>query len=184
MIHWFYQWKEAKDSFQKKSILVFNQKSFKDMVDMCKINHIEDVAYISISASEECASDYFHDLSETEHYLENSDNVLNLNFDDITEDFTFKNQYGNDVTYHAMSLEQARQIIEFVEKNKDKNIIVHCRAGKSRSAAVARALFDCYIDIYAENNFNNYNQINTPNPDVLAKVKRAFYEKHCFFQEN
>lgn len=181
MIKWFNDWKNSLDKQDKNSILVFNQWSFKDAVNACTDNCLKNVAYISISATKDCALDYFADEKESEHYLPNTDNTLNLNFDDVTEDFTFKNMYGQDVTYHAISDEQAAQIIDFVDNNKDKNLIIHCRAGKSRSAAVARAIFDCYADVYEENMFNNYNPIVTPNPDVLAKVKRAFYKKNNVF---
>ena len=182
MFVWFKDWLIERNDFAKKSVIVCNKRIFPIFADLSK--NFNDIAYISISASEECALEHFYDLSEKEHYLEDSDNVLNLNFDDITEDFTFKNMFGEDVTYHTISEEQARQVIDFVDNNLGKHFIVHCRAGKSRSQAVCRAIYDCYGDIYEPNKFNRYNPCNTPNPDVLAKVKRAFYDKNEIFKEN
>ena len=184
MNEWFYDWIRCRNLFPKRSVIVTNRRTFPMFVDMCKAAHLNDVAYISISASKECALEHFYDMSEVDHYLPDADNVLNLNFDDITEDFTFKNVFGEDVTYHAMSEEQAQQTIEFIEKNKINNIIIHCRAGQSRSQAICRAIYDCYGDVYEPNRFNTYNPCETPNPDVLAKVKRAYYEKYGLFQEN
>ena len=34
--------------------------------------------------------------------------------------------------------EMAKKILAFLNKNSDNNILIHCRAGISRSAAVAR----------------------------------------------
>jgi predicted protein tyrosine phosphatase len=184
MNEWFYDWIRCRNLFPKRSVIVTNRQTFPTFVDMCNTAHLKDVAYISISASKDCAIEYFHDISEADHYLPDSDNVLNLNFDDITQDFTFKNECGKDVTYHAISEKQAKLTIEFIEKNIGKNIIIHCRAGKSRSQAICRAIYDCYGNVYEPNKFNSHNPCETQNPDVLAKIKRAFYEKNGMFQEN
>lgn len=182
MDEWFYRWIEKRNQFPKSSIIVTNKWKFGTFADMTK--GLGDVVYISISASEECALEHFYDMTEANHYLPDADNVLNLNFDDITEDFTFKNEFGEDVTYHAISPEQARKIIDFVDDNIGKHIIIHCRAGKSRSQGVCRAIYDCYGDKYEPNEFNLVNPCDTPNPDVLSKVKRSFYEKNGIFQDN
>lgn len=181
MNEWFQEWVNVRNDFPKKSVIVTNKWGFIAFADMTK--NCDDIAYISISASEECALEHFYDLTEKDHYLPDADNVLNLNFDDITEDFTFKNVFDEDVTYHAISSEQAAQIIDFVDNNIGKHFIIHCRAGHSRSQAVCRAIYDCYSEVFEPNRFNEYNPCNTPNPDVLSKVKRAFYNKKGLFQE-
>ena len=182
MTDWFDRWIDERNNLPQKSIIVTNRFRFPGYAE--RTSNLDDICYISISASDECALEHFYDMEEASHYLPDDDNVLNLNFDDITEDFTFKNEFDEDITYHAISMKQAKQIIDFVDRNKDKHIIVHCRAGQSRSVAVARAIIDCYPDCYAENEFNLVHPLKTPNPDVLAKVKRAFYEKNGFFNEN
>jgi predicted protein tyrosine phosphatase len=59
--------------------------------------------------------------------------VLKLRFHDIDK------QWQN---YVMMSVDQARELLEWVEKNEEKltGIVVHCEAGISRSAAVAKFL--------------------------------------------
>jgi len=53
--------------------------------------------------------------------------------------------YGHTVTeYDLFTDEQAKQIIDFVEKNKERKIIVHCDAGISRSSGVAAAILRHY----------------------------------------
>lgn len=57
--------------------------------------------------------------------------------------------------------EHAKQIFDFVEKNKDgvDTILVHCHAGQSRSAAVAAFLEKIYFgkdDIYNSHRVNDY----------------------------
>lgn len=182
MKDWFDNWLLCRNTLPKSSIIVTNRWRFQEYADKAK--DLSDIVFISISASKECAFDHFLDITEADHYLPESNRVLNLNFDDITEDFTFKNECGEDITYHAISMSQAKQIIDFVDNNKRKHIILHCRAGKSRSVGVARAIFDCYSEFYEENKYNEHHPIDTPNPDVLSKVKRAFYEKNHMFQEN
>lgn len=180
MLEWINDWIEHRNDYSQKSVLVFNRRTFETAADITR--GLDDVAYISISASEECAKEFFHDITEKDHYLKSADNVLNLEFDDITEDFTFTSETGKEVTYHTISEQQAEQVIDFVENNLNKHIILHCRAGKSRSAAVAVAITTLFPDNYAFNVYNRHNQCSTPNPDVLAKVKRAFYKKNGMFQ--
>lgn len=45
---------------------------------------------------------------------------------------------------NAMTLEHAKAIVEFVEKYKDCDVIVHCDEGVSRSAGIAAALLKHY----------------------------------------
>jgi predicted protein tyrosine phosphatase len=64
--------------------------------------------------------------------------VLRLEFDDVDRD---------EEPYILFSEQQARDIIEFVataQKNGTEGILVHCHAGISRSAAVARWIADTY----------------------------------------
>lgn len=60
-----------------------------------------------------------------------SPNVLTLQFADILDD-----KYFNGTTYHPIPEEQVYKLLEFINVNKDKNFIVHCAAGISRSSAV------------------------------------------------
>lgn len=84
--------------------------------------------------------------------------------------------YSNLVTYifkddeESFSELQANCIVEDVEfaKNYGKNIIVHCFAGVSRSAAVAKWIND-YLKLGIEK-YNDYTQHNKHVYDTLCKV--------------
>jgi len=187
-IEWIYNWIKERNIDDYKTIIVANKFIFPNIVD--ETIDLKDIAYISISATDDCVKGYFMgDEEEAGHYLPDSDNVLNLNFDDITEDFVQSLPNGEIVTYKTITEEQANAIIDFVEKNLDKHLIIHCRAGKSRSIGVASAIANLYGEVYRHfpigQNFKN-NQFDTPNIEVVTKIKRAFYKKHpeLFFESS
>jgi len=77
--------------------------------------------------------------------------ILRLEFDDITEP---------EEPYVLFSEQQARDIIEFVEFCSDEKlegILVHCFAGISRSAAVAKWISDKY-DLSFPKDYDQYNK--------------------------
>lgn len=169
----FQEWFTHRNDFEKKSIIVVSKAAFPQCYDLASA--ADDVAFISITASPECATYFFNDMEESSHYAGDSDRVLNLNFDDVTEDLINTDSNGFIYKYYAISPKQADQVYMFVKKNLDKHIVVHCRAGKSRSAGVAFALFALFPDVYEENVYNSVNPIVTPNYDVVAKIKRVGY---------
>ena len=71
---------------------------------------------------------------------EDHPNVLRLWFDDVETDLEISPT--NREVCRAFTKEQAQQIIDFALDNKDKDFIVHCSAGISRSGAVGRFLLD------------------------------------------
>jgi rhodanese-related sulfurtransferase len=58
---------------------------------------------------------------------------LHLDFWDITEPLELK-----DETLEPITRDQAAELVTFLEKHRNKNVIVNCKAGISRSGAVAR----------------------------------------------
>ena len=173
-------WIKDRNTFDKKTVIVVNRWNFEKCVELTK--DLNDIAYISISATDDCARVILKDIEETTHYLKNGNNVLNLNFDDITEDVEYKTEENEVVTFKAITQEQARQLVDFVESNLGKHFIIHCRAGHSRSQGVARAIYDLYPDKYEICDYNSVNPCKTPNIDVVSKIKREFYKKHNFFE--
>ena len=173
-------WIKDRNTFDKKTVIVVNRWNFEKCVELTK--DLNDIAYISISATDDCARVILKDIEETTHYLKNGNNVLNLNFDDITEDVEYKTEENEVVTFKAITQEQARQLVDFVESNLGKHFIIHCRAGHSRSQGVARAIYDLYSDKYEICDYNSLNPCKTPNIDVVSKIKREFYKKHNFFE--
>lgn len=103
----------------------------------------------------------------------NDERVLSLRFTDIICDVE---QFGK--VYHTLNQEMAKTITNFIEKHKDCNFIIHCRAGVSRSSAVAM-----YIHLkYGHSLKENFWIISNPNTQVLGMLIREGYRKGilCF----
>lgn len=94
------------------------------------------------------------------------ENVLRLKFSDVRAVTPHKGK-----NYNPMSVGQAQQIIEFIEKNKDKDIIVNCAQGVSRSSAVA--LYAHIVHGYSLK--KNFYLTSLPNPYVLGTLISEFY---------
>ena len=54
--------------------------------------------------------------------------------------------------------EQAKEVREFIIRNKDNNFVIHCEAGMSRSAAVGLSVI-----LVSEHNFDRYAFATSPN---------------------
>lgn len=166
-------WVDGRNRLPKKSIMVTSRQYFPDFVSATK--GLDDVAYISISATKDmCEIKYDGDYSECDHLLDSSDIVLNLEFDDLTEDEKVTKPSGEPGICKTITESQAKEILDFVESNLGKHLIIHCRAGRSRSAGVARAIFDLFPEVYEENFYNDVNPVTTPNMEVVRKIKRAY----------
>lgn len=86
-----------------------------------------------------------------------SSKVLTLQFNDIAAPVD---------VFMPMSTDQALKILDFVNINKNKNFIVHCARGISRSAAVA-----LYIHLtYGHRLKDDYWKSARPNPFVLGRL--------------
>ena len=68
-------------------------------------------AFISIIGTEECRKHYLEE-DETHWFKKNHINVLNLEFDDVTEDTEL-----NGHLLKAMIEEQAQKCVDFIEEN-------------------------------------------------------------------
>jgi predicted protein tyrosine phosphatase len=65
--------------------------------------------------------------------IDRKDNrVLTLVFSDVTSKYVLPN--GKE--FFPISVESTLKLLDFINLNKEKNFIVHCAAGVSRSAAV------------------------------------------------
>lgn len=126
----------------------------------------KDVAIISIAGTPEIQKTYLQD--DEKHWFDEAPNVLNLNFDDCPKDVVDYKGFR----FYGITMEDARRSVKFIEANIDKDIYVNCRAGKSRSQAFIRFILDCFPD--RENELNPLNPPDTPNIDVLAKLKRVY----------
>ena len=97
----------------------------------------------------------------SEEFL-HAENLLVLYFDDVDE--------GQP---HAMTPEQAKQIVDFVSTGDDRSIFVHCTAGISRSGAVGEVL-NWYFNRYLEDNSGDYQLFQHMHRDLVpnAHVRR------------
>jgi len=74
--------------------------------------------------------------------------------------------------FYGITDEQAREMYLFCEKHKDKDFIVHCTAGVSRSAAVCLFLNLCYDHVLKDKFFLT----SSPNSRVVYKLLKAYYK--------
>ena len=76
-------------------------------------------------------------------------NICVLEFDDIDEPVEHMTHFD---------MNHAIKIIDFVSEMKDKNIIVHCHAGVSRSGAVAKFISDAFKHeiVRDDKGYNNF----------------------------
>jgi len=128
----------------------------------------DNAAFISICGTPDCQKYYLGEIEN--HWFNSSPQVLNLDFDDISTDSI--EWHGH--IFYGLTIEQAREAVEFIERNKGKDIYIHCRAGQSRSQGFVRYILDCYPEFNYETRQDN--PCNTPNIDVVCKLKALFRE--------
>ena len=100
--------------------------------------------------------------NDSYHYFEESPNVLNIDFWDVTEESAKIYQVK------PLSIEKASLIYRFIENHIGKDFYIHCKAGMSRSQAVGRYLEDCY-GYKVVTNIRPF-----PNPHVLKILKDLY----------
>lgn len=152
----------------------FDEKMYRLGLDFSNVEDEDDKAFISIICSPNCQEHYLHDI-ERHWFPNNTHNVLNLEFDDIDDDHINYNGH----VFFGIDEQQAKQTVDFIEKNKGKNFYIHCKAGKSRSQAICRYILDIYGDEYGYNENKSCRKDNpclTPNMRVLTMLKREFYK--------
>lgn len=117
-------------------------------------------------------------LSMPHHFKKDHPNVLRLLFDDVDEPYkVFKLGSTGDEPYERefrmvvpMTKEQGQQILDFIKKNKDVgNFMVHCAAGVSRSAAVAKFITEYFGG--EDKDFYKLNPYTHPNARILTILR-------------
>jgi hypothetical protein len=107
---------------------------------------------VLISITEPVGSTYLCpvDSPTRSPYLSEVSPIFTAGYHDVLETkfWDVETQVGN---YKPITKDQGKVIKEFIEKNKDKKFLIHCRAGMSRSAAVGKAV-ECLVkfngDVY------------------------------------
>ena len=152
----------------------FDEKMYRMGIFSSNVVDEKDKAFISIIGSPECQK-YYLEEDEIHWFKDNTDNVLNLEFDDIDEE----NIVWKGHTFYGITEEQSKQLVEFIERNKGKNFYIHCKAGYSRSQGVCRYILDVYGEEYGYNeklSCRKENPCKTPNIRVVTMLKREFYK--------
>jgi predicted protein tyrosine phosphatase len=150
----------------KTKILILNRAEIFDYINT--YDELYNIAFISIN-------DTIGPYSESP--LKNINNIskLILHFDDVIEDNqpSPTNRTNNTRSFR---LAQAQQILSFIEDNKNKNFIVHCVAGISRSGAVGTFISN-YLDNVDYEFFKKYNTQIAPNIFILTSLMNASLKK-------
>lgn len=143
-----------------------------DATYYCSNPHDEESVIISISTPS-----YNYEIGPYLSEENNVKEVLELRFFDADEPDGMDVNNVVAANSDLMSDEDAEKIANFVEKNKNDLIIVHCDAGISRSSAVAAAILLHYTgdDSAIFDNERAY----SPNMWVYFMVLKAFGE-HIF----
>lgn len=141
-----------------------SRRKFIESMYIGKVN-CKDTAYISISCTPEEVYEIHEHLVKCYPLLGTdiiSDDILTLNF------------YDDE---NSMTEGDARKIVDFINKHTDKNIVVHCLLGVSRSGAVAKFINDYFgLDIEYLNQYSNYNrQVYNKLNAVVGKDLASYY---------
>jgi protein-tyrosine phosphatase len=134
------------------------------------------MAFISIIGTPECLT-YYLDEGGTKHYFKDHPNVLNLDFDDIGDDVMY-----NGYHFKTLTMEQAEKTVEFIEEMINRGvdeIKIHCRAGMSRSRAVAEFIYRYCNENGIEVEYEDRKDYTTMlNYGVLNRLMHAYWKKH------
>lgn len=158
---------------------IFDEEMHRRGINDENVEVIDDEAFISIINTKECLKHYLEDEGTKHYFSENHSNVINLDFDDLENDFVW---HGH--LFKAMDEKQAEGLFGFIERNIGKSFTIHCRAGFSRSQAVGAFIKDNYKDVYTDENTDS-STINRDrlNHGVMKLLMRKLYEKRGLFTE-
>ena len=152
--------------------------SRKEFIGICASNRWSDdtpppinTAIISICSTEDVRNEDNSGEPDNHVFEKNHRNVLNLDFDDISQ----KEEEIETGKAYGISKSQALEVVKFIRDGISEGInyfIIHCGAGRSRSQAVVRYILDTYsrirdIIIRPDNPPTTYNSY------VLGQLKKA-----------
>jgi predicted protein tyrosine phosphatase len=127
---------------KEKRILAWSKPQFNEVMGKMGIID-ENVEEVFIDGAIISINDTHGKWSQPWFNLDHS-NVIRLWFDDVEQD-TDKFSPTNQEKVKAFTVEDAKNIRDFIKKNKKKEVfIVHCSAGISRSGAVAQFICDFF----------------------------------------
>ena len=130
-----------------KEVLILSRQRFIDKV-LPKVDEVKDTFFISILEPDD----------EIENLHKDTENYKTWKFYDIEYDIA---------SYKAVTYDQAKEIFEFIEKNRGKKLVVHCFAGVSRSSAVG--------EFYWEMLGGSYKQLTEKFPNISPNGRILSY---------
>jgi len=157
----------------EKKVYAVSQKHFEQILSTRKLtdeNIVEqNTAFIQIKNT------FDDNQSNYEFKLKDTKNVLSLKFDDCDEEI--KHEIIGTIEYISaipMSEEQGKQILDFINKNKDKEtFLIHCHAGISRSGGVSKFISE-YFGL-TEQEYRNMNPSCRPNQRIINILRKLNY---------
>ena len=127
-------------------------------------------AFIDIIGTRDAIEKYLHEPN-TKHWFDREHpNVLNLEFDDVSE----KEFEYNGIIFKGFTQEQARKSYEFILNNSNKDFIICCRAGLSRSQAFGNFIHDYF------GGYDSESLLDTPNYYVYTQLTREHLKHNSF----
>lgn len=154
---------------------LFEEKCKEDGLNDENVEDKKGKAFIDIIGTEECRKYYL--MEEMQHYFNNFSNVLNLEFDDLSQDVEY-----NGHIFKAMTMEQAEKTVDFIEKMINDGVIyfrICCRAGYSRSRAIGEFIYRYCVEHHIEVEYTDRNDYSTfLNQGVLRRLNNAYWKKH------
>ena len=127
-------------------------------------------AFIDIIGTRDAIEKYLHEPN-TKHWFDREHpNVLNLEFDDVSE----KEFEYNGIIFKGFTQEQARKSYEFILNNSNKDFIICCRAGLSRSQAFGNFIHDYF------GGYDSEFLLDTPNYYVYTQLTREHLKHNGF----
>jgi len=155
---------------EKTRIRVLSKPNFNGLMEAYSFNDEtvekdEHYAFISIN---DTVGDW-----KTSWFSKNHDNVLRMWFDDVSYDDEVSPT--NKESCKAFTEKDGKKIIKFVNKNKDRDFIIHCAAGISRSGAIGTFILD-YLNGDQEF-FYNENKNIIPSAHVSIILNRLIWEE-------
>ena len=154
---------------------LFEEKCKEDGLNDENVEDKKGNAFIDIIGTEECRKYYL--MEEMQHYFNNFSNVLNLEFDDLSQDVEY-----NGHIFKAMTMEQAEKTVDFIEKMINDGVIyfrICCRAGYSRSRAIGEFIYRYCVEHHIEVEYADRDDYSTfLNQGVLRRLNNAYWKKH------
>lgn len=116
--------------------------------------------------------------TQLEHH-EQFEAVFHASFYDVTDaQIEWIKTEEPDTPYYSIRKEDAKEILDFVDKHKDADrIVVHCSAGISRSPAVGVAIAG-HFNLWHEERAIFDNRLYLPNQTVIERIGKCSNERY------